>query len=224
MSHAVRTMFDAIAGRYDTLNRVLSAGRDAAWRRKAAGMLKTLEPHAKVLDLCGGTGDFSLALRRQGIKADCIVGDFSRPMLRLGRDKGLTKLAVLDALLPPFRDGIFDAVLCGFGMRNLDSLEQGIRMVHGQLKPGGIFLTLEFFRPDTAFTRFFYRVPAPVFIPFLGRLFGSSREAYEYLVNSVQRFRSAEEYAEMCRRAGFVSVKTSSCDFGIAHVVMAVKQ
>jgi ubiquinone/menaquinone biosynthesis C-methylase UbiE len=91
------------------------------------------------------------------------------------------------------------------------------------LKPGGVFLTLEFFRPRTAFTRFFYRVLAPVFIPFLGRALGSSREAYEYLVSSVQNFRSAEEYAGLCRALGFEHVRTVSCDFGIANVVLAVK-
>ncbi len=217
-------MFDTIAGRYDTLNRVLSAGRDVVWRQKAVRMLNLLGPKARVLDLCGGTGDFSLALRHHGNEADCLVGDFSQPMLKLGQVKGLTELAVLDALKPPFHDGTFDVVLCGFGMRNLDNLEDGIRIVHGLLKSGGAFLTLEFFRPTSVFTRFFYRILAPVFIPFLGRFIGSNRGAYEYLVNSVQRFCSADEYGKLCHKAGFVSVQTVACDFGIAHIVLAVKK
>lgn len=217
-------MFDTIAGRYDTLNRVLSAGRDVVWRRKAVRMLNPLARKARVLDLCGGTGDFSLALRHHGIEADCIVGDFSQPMLKLCQIKGLDQLAVLDALNPPFHDGTFDVVLCGFGMRNLDNLEDGIRKVHGLLKPGGIFLTLEFFRPTTVFTRFFYRILAPVFIPLLGRIMGSNRSAYEYLVNSVRKFRSAEEYEQLCRKTGFDSLQTVACDFGVAHIVLAVKK
>jgi demethylmenaquinone methyltransferase / 2-methoxy-6-polyprenyl-1,4-benzoquinol methylase len=223
MSTAVNSMFDAIAGRYDGLNHALSMGRDRAWRRKAVALLPPLDKKARVLDLCGGTGDFSLALRRGEIEVDCAVGDFSLPMLKLGRNKGLSGLAVLDALKPPFRAGTFDIVLCGFGMRNLDSLEDGVRLVHELLKPGGVFLTLEFFRPGTAFTRFFYRGLAPLFIPFLGRALGSNREAYEYLVSSVQNFRSAEEYACLCRAIGFDRVRTVSCDFDIANVVLAVK-
>ncbi len=227
MSEAVRSMFDAIAGRYDALNHTLSAYRDVAWRRKAAAMLPAANLSAtdsKVLDLCGGTGDFCRALRNRGMESLCVIGDFSQPMLRLGRSKGLSAgMAAMDALNPPFQAGTFDIVLCGFGMRNLDDPEEGVRLVHGLLKPGGAFLTLEFFRPQTAFTRFFYRVLAPAFIPLLGSVMGSRREAYEYLVKSVQRFRSAGEYADMCRAAGFKHVEVKACDFGIAHAVLAVK-
>ncbi len=225
MSEAVLSMFDAIAGRYDTLNHVLSLGRDVVWRRKAVALLPALNTHATVLDLCGGTGDFCLALRNRGIESACVIGDFSQPMLKLGKGKGLSaEFIVLDALNPPFPKQTFDAVLCGFGMRNLDDLGNGIRLVKDLLKPGGVFLTLEFFRPQSVFTRFFYRVLAPIFIPFLGRTMGSKREAYEYLVKSVQRFRSVEEYAALCRASGFGKVQTLSCDFGIAHAVLAVKE
>ena len=225
MSRAIRSMFDSISGRYDRLNRTLSAGRDLVWRQKAAARLPALDSHARILDLCGGTGDFSLALRRRGIQSFCVLGDFSRPMLRLSRNKKELRAepVVVDALHPAFRDQSFDLVLCGFGMRNLDDLQEGIRRVRHLLKPGGVFLTLEFFRPETAFTRFFYRLLAPAFIPLLGRALGSNREAYEYLVRSVQRFRSADEYAGLCVASGFESVEIVSCDFGIAHAVLAVK-
>ena len=225
MSEAVLSMFDAIAGRYDTLNHVLSLGRDVVWRRKAAALLPALDTKANILDLCGGTGDFCLALRNRGITSSCIIGDFSQPMLRLGRSKGLAaEFVAMDALNPPFPNRQFDAVLCGFGMRNLDDLESGIKNVRDLLKPGGVFLTLEFFRPSSVFTRFFYRVLAPIFIPLLGRTLGSRREAYEYLVKSVRRFRRVEEYAALCRASGFGKVQITSCDFGIAHAVLVVKE
>ncbi len=224
MSRDVQTMFDEISGRYDRLNRVLSAGRDLAWRRKAVAMLPELGPEARVLDLCGGTGDFTAALRRRGSRAQCVIGDFSQPMLRLSRPKGLDAPPVaLDALRPPLKAASFDAVLCGFGMRNLDDTMQGIRAVHDLLKPGGIFVTLEFFRPDAPFARFFYGVMAPVFIPLTGKALGSRREAYEYLVRSVRRFRTAKEYAVMCREAGFGEARTRALDGGIAHAVAAAK-
>ncbi len=224
MSRAVQTMFDEISGRYDRLNRVLSAGRDLAWRRRAVGMLPKQGPEARVLDLCGGTGDFTAALRRTGSPARCVIGDFSRPMLALSLPKALDAPPVaLDALRPPLKPASFDAVLCGFGMRNLDDTAAGIRAVHGLLKPGGSFVTLEFFRPDAAFARFFYGALAPVFIPFTGRALGSRRAAYEYLVESVRRFRTAKEYAAMCREAGFGEARVRALDGGIAHVVAAVK-
>jgi ubiquinone/menaquinone biosynthesis C-methylase UbiE len=130
----------------------------------------------------------------------------------------------MDALRIPFGSQRFDAVLCGFGMRNLDQLAAGVAEVHRLLKPGGVFVTLEFFRPRTAFTRFFYRVPAPVFLPLGGWLLGSRREAYAYLAGSVLGFRSAEEYAALCRAGGFSRVEVAACDFGIAHIVRAVKE
>ena len=225
MSRAVQTMFDAIAARYDTLNHVLSAGRDLAWRRRAVRLLPPLGESARVLDLCGGTGDFAAALRKRGSRARCVIGDFSRPMLALAAPKKLDALTVvLDALAPPLKPGSLDAVLCGFGMRNLDDTAAGVHLVHGLLKPGGTFVTLEFFRPAGLFARFFYGVLAPLFIPLTGRLFGSRRAAYTYLVESVRRFRSAEEYAALCRAAGFTGVRVRACDGGIAHIVTATKQ
>jgi demethylmenaquinone methyltransferase/2-methoxy-6-polyprenyl-1,4-benzoquinol methylase len=224
MSQAIRSMFGAIAGRYDTLNHVLSAWRDVAWRRRSARLLPALGPSSRVLDLCGGTGDFTLALRRGGFSGQAVLGDFSEPMLRLSKPKKLDAAPVaLDALNLPFREPVFDAVLCGFGMRNLDDLEAGIRAVHGALKPGGAFLTLEFFRPVNPFTRLFYGVIAPVFCPLLGWAMGSRTDAYQYLVRSVRRFRSAEEYAALCRASGFTDVRIQAQDGGIAHAVIAIK-
>ena len=220
-------MFDAIAGRYDLLNRLLSAGRDLAWRRRSVRLLPALPAQARVLDLCGGTGDFTAALRKSsranpGVRF--VLGDFSRPMLALSVPKHLSAPpVVLDALHPPLKDGSFDAVLCGFGMRNLDDTAEGIRAVHALLKPGGSFLTLEFFRPSNPFTWFFYGVLAPVFIPPLGWLVGSKRDAYDYLVRSVKRFRSAAEYAALCREAGFTTTRIQLQDGGIAHAVLATK-
>jgi demethylmenaquinone methyltransferase/2-methoxy-6-polyprenyl-1,4-benzoquinol methylase len=224
MSQAIQSMFDSIAGRYDALNHLLSAGRDVAWRRRSARLLPRLEGSARVLDLCGGTGDFTLALRRGGFAGEAVLGDFAEQMLRRSKPKNLRAAPVaLDALNLPFRAPAFDAVVCGFGMRNLDDLEAGVRAVHAALKPGGAFLTLEFFRPANPFTRLFYGVLAPLFIPLLGWAMGSKRDAYEYLVRSVRRFRSAEEYAALCRAAGFTGVRVQAQDGGIAHAVVALK-
>lgn len=245
MGKAIQQMFDGIAGRYDFLNRFLSAGRDRAWRRKAAGRLaRELQGReaAKVLDLCGGTGDFwsawtDAAFRPAGKPPLGIIADFSLPMLLEARRKLITvpgmgeaaapssrtAIVRMDALHPCFKEGRFDAVLCAYGMRNLDSLGLGLDRITGLLKPGGIFVTLEFFRPTTVFTRLFYCVLAPLSIPLLGGLFSSKKEAYAYLVDSIRKFCSVWEYRDRSKQQGFRDVQVTPCDFGISHIVTAVK-
>jgi demethylmenaquinone methyltransferase / 2-methoxy-6-polyprenyl-1,4-benzoquinol methylase len=239
MGQAIQHMFDGIAGRYDFLNRFLSAGRDVAWRRKAAARLRGRGAR-KVLDLCGGTGDFwhswiETEGRSGGAQGSLgVIADFSLPMLLEARRKFLAGpgstasrprpvLVRMDALNPCFKDNRFDAVLCAYGMRNLDSLGMGLDRITRLLKPGGLFVTLEFFRPTTWFTRLFYGVLAPLSIPLLGGLFSSRRQAYAYLVDSIRRFCSAAEYGERSRRQGFRDVEITACDFGISHIVTAVK-
>ena len=234
MGLAIQRMFDGIARRYDFLNHFLSAGRDRAWRRRAAACLRANAP-LRVLDLCGGTGDFwktwadTEGARAPGSRG--AIADFSWPMLKEaqrksreqgGRD-GRPALVRMDALHPCFKDGSFDAVLCAYGMRNLDSVAGGIDAIARLLKPGGIFVTLEFFRPTTAFTRFFYHALAPLCIPLLGWFFSSRRQAYAYLVDSIRRFQSVGEYRDGFRGRGFRDVAVIPCDFGISHIVTAVK-
>ncbi len=225
-------MFDQVARKYDTLNHVLSLGRDIAWRRQSLANWAPASENAKVLDLCGGTGDFSLAWQKKVGAAFCVVGDFSLPMLAEAQRKGKrgptqpqakSMCVALDAMQLPFPEASFDVVVCGFGMRNLDSTVAGIAEVYRILKPGGTFLTLEFFRPIAWFPRFFYQILAPLFIPIGGWLFGSKREAYTYLVESIRQFCTAPEYAEFYSIYGFEKIKIRSFDFGIAHAVSGVK-
>jgi ubiquinone/menaquinone biosynthesis methyltransferase len=236
---AIQNMFDGIARRYDFLNHFLSAGRDRAWRKKAARCLLERPPE-RVLDLCGGTGDFWKTWEKLGAGGAGfgVIADFSLPMLNEARRKfsgpaggapsGGAKakspaLVRMDALQPCFKDGSFDAVLCAYGMRNLDSLGDGIVQIRRLLKPGGVSVTLEFFRPTTPFTNFFYRVFAPLSVPLLGGLFSSKKKAYAYLVDSIRGFCSVGEYRERFRAQGFREVAVIPCDFGISHIVRAVK-
>ena len=222
MSRAVQEMFDRISGRYDALNRVLSARRDLSWRRTAVGMLPP--GHGRILDLCGGTGDFLLAARSGNRAApNSVVADFARGMMLPLPSKGLAPGIQADALHLPFRDGSFDAVLCGFGMRNLDDLGSGVREVFRALRPGGTFVTLEYFRPGTVVSRTFYGAIAPLLIPAAGRVFGSSREAYEYLVRSIRRFAPVEGYGTLLGDSGFETPRIVSLDFGLCHAVAARK-
>ena len=222
MSKAVQEMFDRISGGYDTLNHVLSARRDLVWRRKAVELLP--KHRHRILDLCGGTGDFLIAAHAAGIAtAHSRVADFSFGMMVPLPSKGLPPGIQADALRLPFKDASFDAVLCGFGMRNLDDLGAGVSEVSRVLRPGGTFVTLEFFRPTTMAAKIFYGGVAPVAIPFVGRAFGSSREAYDYLVRSIRRFVPAQGYAKLMVDKGFRDVRTRSLDLGLCYAVAGVK-
>lgn len=220
MSQAVQTMFDRISSRYDLLNRVLSGRRDVSWRRVAVGYLP--ETPSRILDLCGGTGDFLLTAREQGRAAPSSrVADFAFGMMRALPSKGLPPGIQADALKLPFRDGVFDAVTCGFGMRNLDDLRTGAVEIRRVLREGGTFVTLEFFRPETVVARAFYSCVAPLMIPLMGSLLGSRREAYEYLVNSIRRFAKVDDYAKLLSECGYRVKAVRSLDFGLCYAVVA---
>lgn len=220
MSEAVRTMFDRISPRYDLLNHVLSGRRDVSWRRTAVSRLPPVP--SRLLDLCGGTGDFLLEAMQAG-RADARsrVADFAFGMMRPLGEKGLPTGIQADALRLPFLDASFQAVTCGFGMRNLDDLAAGAVEVRRVLSPGGVFVTLEFFRPETLVARCFYGGIAPLAIPLVGRLLGSRKEAYEYLVTSIRKFAKVGEYASLLEENGFSVKETIELDFGLCHAVVA---
>jgi demethylmenaquinone methyltransferase/2-methoxy-6-polyprenyl-1,4-benzoquinol methylase len=219
LSLQIREMFDSIAGRYDFLNHFLSAGRDAAWRKMAVRMLPS-DFSGMAVDVCGGTGDFFKEIKKQFPDSNGIIADFSREMLAAGATKSSEALLVqADALSLPFYNERFDCCVNGFGMRNLDDLSRGIVEAWRVVKPGGYFITLEFFKPQNPFTRAFYGFFAPMLIPLFGALFSGKKEAYEYLVRSIQNFSSVEEYKSLCSQVGWDVVESKACDFGIAHAV-----
>ena len=223
MSDAIQLMFDRISSRYDFLNRFLSLRRDVAWRRRACRMAG---PANRILDLCGGTGDFLLSHRRLwGSAKTDVVGDFSRGMLQIAKAKSPgIHLVQLDALKIPLGSASMDLTLCGFGMRNLDHLDQGLSEVSRVLVKDGCFVVLEFFRPTNLWTRFFYGVLGALLIPIAGAIFSGRREAYEYLVRSVRRFVSVEEFSQQAKNAGFHTDAMIALDGGIAHLVVLRKE
>ena len=223
MSQAVQQMFDRIAVRYDFLNRFLSLRHDVTWRRKAC---RLAGPADWVLDLCGGTGDFLLTHQKiWGSSATAAIGDFSLGMLKIAKQKAPSHACIqLDALQLPMGDGTFDLVLCGFGMRNLDSLSAGLAEVTRVLKPNGRLVVLEFFRPQNPWTKFFYGVLGPVFIPIAGAVFSGRREAYEYLVRSVKRFVTPDEFFVQGLAQGLEKELCVALDGGIAHLLILTKK
>ncbi|MGL1936809.1 MAG: ubiquinone/menaquinone biosynthesis methyltransferase [Fibrobacterales bacterium] len=222
MSPVVKNMFDGISTYYDVMNRILTAGRDVRWRKKAVRLIKADTP-LTVLDLCGGTGDFMEKCSEHIEIGARVLGDFSFNMLSHAQKKEQSRAVQLDALNLPLKSGMFDLVLNGFGMRNLDDLSLGLTEIHRVLKDEGEFLTLEFFKPSHCFPKVFYRYVAPVVLPLPSLLFKKDAPAYKYLVNSIHAFVTVEEYTKQCQAHGFIVKSVVPCDGGIAHIVYLQK-
>jgi demethylmenaquinone methyltransferase/2-methoxy-6-polyprenyl-1,4-benzoquinol methylase len=202
-SDGVRRMFDRIAPVYDAMNRVMTVGLDRRWR--AATVRETVQAGDRVLDACCGTGDLAVAARAAG--AGRIVGvDFSEQMLERARRKAPElEWVQADVLSLPFEDGSFDAVVVGFGIRNVEDLEAGLRELRRVLRAGGRLGILEITRPRGSLA-VFYRLWFDKLVPLLGRLLPGG-EAYSYLPASVRRFPGPEELAEQLRGCGFAGVR-----------------
>ncbi|HYE66291.1 MAG TPA: ubiquinone/menaquinone biosynthesis methyltransferase, partial [Pyrinomonadaceae bacterium] len=182
----VRDMFAGIAGRYDLLNHLLSGNRDKRWRRLAAERLQDslADDGARALDVACGTGDLSLALAA-ATRAHVIGIDFCRPMLEVAARKAETIVAgaafvEADALRLPFRDESFNAVSIAFGLRNLSSVEGGLKELRRVLKPGGRAAILEFSRPVVPGFRALFQFYFSRVLPRIGGILSGSRSAYEY--------------------------------------------
>ena len=194
----VRSMFDRIAPVYDVMNRAMTAGLDGRWRRLAAQAV--VEPGARVLDVCCGTGDLALAAHAEGGRVTGM--DFSEPMLERARRKSQEIEWVRGDLLElPFEDGSFDAVTAGFGVRHVVDLGAAFRELRRVVRVGGRVAILDLARPQGPLGAF-YRVWFDRLIPLAGR-FLPGGAAFTYLPASVRRFPAPEDLADELRRAAF---------------------
>jgi demethylmenaquinone methyltransferase / 2-methoxy-6-polyprenyl-1,4-benzoquinol methylase len=206
----VRSMFDRIAGRYDLMNSVMSAGLHHRWRARAADLAR-LRSGNRALDVCCGTGDLALELKRRvGSGGDVVGLDFSRPMLERARKKSVrlgldVEYRVGNALALPFEDGSLDATTVGFGVRNLVDLRAGIAELARVVRKGGRVVVLEITTPRRPPLSWFYAVWFDRIVPLLGAAAGD-RDAYTYLPSSVRRFPGAPELAALMHEAGLDEV------------------
>jgi ubiquinone/menaquinone biosynthesis methyltransferase len=216
---AARGMFERIAPTYDTINHVMSAGIDRRWRERTVADIAGA-PRGPVLDLCAGTMDLTVLLARDRPGDRVVALDFSPAMLEAGRSKvPSAEVVVGDATALPFADGEFAAVVCGFGMRNLGDPSRGVREARRVLRPGGVFVTLELFRPSRLATRAFHGAYARLVLPTLGGLISGDRGAYRYLAKSMAGFLSRGEYEQTLRDAGFGRVRGVDLTLGVASIV-----
>lgn len=219
----VEMMFNNIAPRYDLLNHLLSIGIDRGWRKKAIRLLQNRHP-ALMLDVATGTGDFALAAAT--LKPQRIEGiDIADKMLEVGREKirekGLQELITLtraDSEDIPFADNTFDAITVGFGVRNFENLEKGLKEMFRVLKPGGTTLVLEFSNPGRFPVKQLYLFYFNFVLPLLGKWISRDRAAYSYLPASVKTFPSGEQFLKVFRDAGFSETRQIPLTFGIASI------
>jgi demethylmenaquinone methyltransferase / 2-methoxy-6-polyprenyl-1,4-benzoquinol methylase len=221
-------MFDRVAGRYDALNSVMTAGLHHRWRERAADRAE-LSAGDSALDVCCGTGDLALELAGRVAPAGHVVGcDFSEPMLDLAREKagrrgaGGVRFEWADALSLPYDAARFDAVTVGFGVRNLANLERGLGEMARVLRPGGRLVVLEITQPTRPPLSTFYSLWFDRIVPLLGS-FSSDAEAYSYLPESVRSFPSPARLAELMDGAGLKRIRWTVLAGGIIAIHSGVR-
>jgi demethylmenaquinone methyltransferase / 2-methoxy-6-polyprenyl-1,4-benzoquinol methylase len=222
-SKQVQAMFGRIAGRYDLLNRVLSARLDLRWRRIALGLLP--EGDGEALDLACGTFDLGLMALSQQRAARVHGCDFCVPMLSAGAGKRQGRplsAAAGDALRLPYADAAFDVAMVAYGWRNFGDPLASARELRRVLRPGGHLLILEFFRPVRWWPKTFYATFGRGVFPIAGAVLAGDRSAYRYLHDSVQGFVSTAEADVHLREAGFGDARWRAFSGGVSHAV-AVK-
>jgi demethylmenaquinone methyltransferase/2-methoxy-6-polyprenyl-1,4-benzoquinol methylase len=213
----VRMMFDAIAPRYELVNRVMTFGLDARWRRRAVADLR-LAPGSVVLDIAAGTGDFTRELRRQGQRA--VATDLSYNMLHTARN--VAERVQADASRLPFRWAGFDGATCGYALRNFTDLEKSFTEMARILRPGGRLSLLEVAEPRGGLWRTGFRLWFRRVVPFIGSLL-SDHDAYHYLPASTAYLPDAGEIVAMLHRAGFSGVNHRRILGGLSQQFLATR-
>ncbi len=218
-------MFDRIATRYDRANRIMSAGVDGLWRRKAIrALMQGLGDSPRVLDLGAGTLDGAIAILRRKPAAVVLGADFARNMLAEGRKKlraANVAAQVADGHDLPYQNAAFDVAFSAFCVRNLRNLEQAMTELRRVVRPGGRIAILEFFRPARrrAFWDGFYNARV---LPLLGRAVTGDGAAYRYLPESIMRFLPRTEFEVLLRKVGFSTVTGADLfPAGVAALVVA---
>jgi demethylmenaquinone methyltransferase/2-methoxy-6-polyprenyl-1,4-benzoquinol methylase len=223
----VAAMFDALAGRYDLMNDVLSMGQVRLWRKSVQRILR-VGPGDRVLDLAAGTGTSSVSFAASG--ADVVACDFSLGMLQAGqarlaksdplqtKTRGRVAFAAGDALNLPFSDGAFDAVTISFGLRNVQGTREALAEMRRVTRPGGRLVVCEFSTITVEPIDMLYRRYLTGVLPAIARRAARNPEAYEYLSESIADWPSQRELADVIRAAGWSAVKWRDLTLGVVAI------
>ena len=225
----IRKLFDNIAPDYDKLNHILSLNIDKGWRKKAVKVIVDTKEPLQVLDVACGTGDFTIEIAQKAAPGSSVSGiDLSEGMMKIGREK--IKAAGVQADMVqgdcedlPYGDGTFDRISVGFGVRNFEHLEIGLKQMHRVLKKGGKLVILELSVPKNSVLRWFYKLYFLKILPAIGGWISGDRGAYEYLPASVLRFPAPDKFISMMYEAGFEKVLHRPLTFGICRMYTGLK-
>ncbi len=225
----IRKLFDNIAPDYDRLNHILSLNIDKGWRRKAVKEIIDSEQPMTILDVACGTGDFTIEIARKAAGGSRVTGiDLSEGMMKIGREK-IKKAGVEAEMVQgdcealPYDEGIFDRISVGFGVRNFEHLDVGLKEMCRVLKTDGKLVVLELSVPSNGFVRWCYKLYFLKILPAVGGWISGDRGAYEYLPASVLKFPAPEKFMEMMRKSGFKEVRHRSLTLGICRMYVGVK-
>ncbi len=226
-SHRIRAMFNSIARSYDLTNFVISAGQSGIWRKRMVGVISAKKNNpCRILDLCCGPGTLTSVLRREFPHSQILGIDFAQNMLLAGSAENKKLFVCADVLKLPIDDESAEVATCVFGLRNLQSFEQGLTEVHRVLKPGGIFAAMEFQESkgrilSGLFNFYFHRI-----LPILGTLvsLGCDTSAYKYLSKSVRYWHDTEFMIQSIGNHNFEIIETGTYCFGSVGLIVAKKR
>jgi demethylmenaquinone methyltransferase / 2-methoxy-6-polyprenyl-1,4-benzoquinol methylase len=219
----VRGVF--VAGQYDLMNDLMSAGTHRLWKRFTLA-LANLRPGQRALDVAGGTGDLAAGLARQvGARGLVVLSDINAAMLAHGRDRlidaglvGNLSFVQADAERLPFADGTFDCITIGFGLRNVTDKPAALRAMRRALKPGGQLLVLEFSHPRAPGLKPLYDAYSLRILPWLGKLVAGDEASYRYLAESIRMHPDPETLLKMLQEAGLEGCRYHNLSGGIVAV------
>ena len=219
----MRAMFHTVAPVYDFITRAFSYGMDSGWKRTLVSRAK-LSGNASVLDLACGTGDFSLlaADAHPGVRA--VAVDITERMLHLARERGVERGVCGDACRLPFRDGSFDAVFIGYGLRNFPNLPLAVREIERVTRPGGMLVSLDFFLPANFISRTLYLGYLYAQGFFWGFVLHRRPRVYTYIPHSLRAFVSIEDFSSLLRKTGYGRVQARRFILGGIGLHWAAKE
>lgn len=212
----VQDMFARIAGRYDLMNRLMTAGQDVRWRKFVIAQAR-LPQNGRLLDIATGTGDIALEGAKQTPGLQAVGGDFTIEMMQAGKripERSMIQWVTADTLNLPFPDNTFDAVTSGFLMRNVIDVPGAFAEQLRVTKPGGWVVVLESSPPKKNVLRPFIKIHLNHVIPTLGKLITGESDAYNYLPDSTQQFKEPEELVTIMENTGFANINYKMFMFG----------
>jgi len=221
----VRGVFDSVASRYDVMNDLMSAGTHRLWKRFTLSCTN-LRPGQRALDVAGGSGDLSLGMLKQvGPSGLVVLTDINAAMLAVGRDRlldaghaGNSLVVQANAECLPFRDGLFDCVTIGFGLRNVTDKARALRSMRSMLRPGGQLIVLEFSQVAIPALRPLYDAYSFRILPRLGQLVAGDAASYRYLAESIRKHPDQETLLGMMREAGLENCSYQNLSAGVVAV------